>query len=72
MIIGAFMVRSNAEALLKKAKAEGYEPAIINFNNGMNAVGLCPCNNIVEAKEALKIVKKEKFAPSDVWILLNE
>lgn len=72
VIIGAFMVRSNAEALLKKAKAEGYEPAIINFNNGMNAVGLCPCNNIVEAKEALKIVKKEKFAPSDVWILLNE
>jgi len=72
VMIGAFMFRSNAEALLKRAKAAGYEPAIINFNNGMNGVGLCPCNNIVEAKEALKAVKKEKFCPKDVWILLNE
>lgn len=72
VIVGAFMFRSNAEALLKKAKASGYQPAIINFNNGMNAVGLSPCSNIVEAKEALKSVKKESFCPKDVWILLNE
>lgn len=72
VIVGAFMFRSNAEALLKKAKAAGYQPAIINFNNGMNAVGLAPCNNIVDAKEALKSVRKESFCPKDVWILLNE
>ena len=72
VIIGAFRVRSNAEALLNRARSAGYEPAIINFNNGINAVGLCPCNNIVQAKEALKRVRKEKFCPNDVWILLNE
>ena len=72
VIVGAFMFRSNAEALLTKAKAAGYQPAIINFNNGMNAVGLNPCNNIVAAKEALKTVRKEAFCPKDVWILLNE
>ncbi len=72
VIVGAFMFRSNAEALLKKAKAAGYQPAIINFNNGMNAVGLAPCSNIVDAKEALKSVRKESFCPKDVWILLNE
>jgi hypothetical protein len=36
------------------------------------AVGLCPSNNIKDAFEALKKVKKEKFCPADVWVLLNE
>ena len=72
IIIGAFRVRSNAEALLLKAKGAGYVPALISFNNGMVAVGLCPCSNIVQAKEALKSVKDEPFCPKDVWILINE
>ena len=62
----------NAEALLLKAKNDGYTPALISFNNGMVAVGLCPCSNIVQAKEALKFVKNESFCPKDVWILVNE
>lgn len=72
VIIGAFRVRANAEALLLKARNIGYTPALISFNNGMIAVGLCPCSNIVQAKEALKTVKKETFCPKDVWILVNE
>ena len=72
VIVGAFRVRSNAEQLLVKAKNAGYEPALISFNTGLIAVGLCPCNNVVEAKDVLKKVKAEKFCPKDVWVLLNE
>lgn len=72
VIIGSYRVRANAEAMLKTAAGKGYEPALISFRNGMIAVGLCPNNNIVEALEALKKVKKESFCPSDVWVLLNE
>ena len=72
VIIGAFMFRSNAESLFKKAKAAGYAPTLISFNNGMIAVGVCPVNTIFEAKEAMMKVKKERFCPKDVWILLNE
>ena len=72
VIIGAFRKRPNAEALLCKAADAGYAPALISFNNGIIAVGLCPCSNIVSAKEALLSVKKEVFCPADVWILLNE
>lgn len=72
VIIGAFRVRSNAEQLLLKGQAAGYEPALISFNNGLIAVGLCPCSNIVDAKDALKKVKSETFCPKDVWLLLNE
>ena len=50
----------------------GISVATVGINNGMNAVGLNPCNNIVAAKEALKTVRKEAFCPKDVWILLNE
>ena len=72
VIIGAFMHRANAEALFKKAKAAGYAPSLISFNNGLIAVGVSPSNKIVEAKEALKKVRMERFCPVDVWILLNE
>ena len=72
VIVGAFRVRANAENLLLKAKNAGYEPALISFNTGLIAVGLCPCSNIVDAKDALKKVKIEKFCPKDVWVLLNE
>ena len=65
-------MRANAEQLLLKAMNAGYEPALISFNTGLIAVGLCPCNNVVDAKDALKKVKVEKFCPKDVWILLNE
>lgn len=72
VIVGSFKRRANAETLLCKAADSGYAPALISFNNGIIAVGLCPCNNIVRAKEALMSVQKESFCPSDVWILLNE
>ena len=72
VIVGAFRVRANAENLLLKAKNAGYEPALIRFNTGLIAVGLCPCSNVVDAKDALKKVKTEKFCPMDVWVLLNE
>ena len=72
VIIGAFSVRANAEALLLKTQELGYQPMLISFNNGLIAVGLCPTNNIVDAKNALMQVKAESFCPADVWLLLNE
>ena len=72
VIVGAFKYRSNAEYLLQTAQKAGYKPALINFRNGKMAVGLCPSNNIKDAFEALKKVKKESFCPSDVGVLLNE
>lgn len=72
VIVGAFKTRYYAEKLVEKAAHAGYAPALISFRNGNLAVGLCPANNITDAFEALKKVKKESFCPSDVWILLNE
>lgn len=72
VIVGAFRARENAEKLHKRTSNLGYSPAVITFRNGLNAVGLCPANNIKDAHTNLRKVKEEKFCPKDVWILLNE
>ena len=72
IIVGAFILRSNAENMFVEAENAGYTPSLISFNNGLIAVGVCASNTIVEAQEALKKVRKERFYPKDVWILLNE
>ena len=72
VIVGAFRSRENAERMHKKVEGKGYSPALISFRNGMNAVGICPSNNIQDAHKALRELKKEKFCPSGAWILLND
>ena len=72
IIIGAFNMRSNAEALMNKVSELGYSPALISFRNGKIAVGLCPVNNLPDALTSLVTVKAEPFCPSDAWILVNE
>ena len=72
VIVGAFKYRTNAEILLKNVQQKGYKPALISFRNGKMAVGVCPANNIKDAFEGLKKVRKEPFCPADVWVLRNE
>lgn len=73
IILGSFRTRSNAEALFKVANDAGYKPALINFGKGsLIAVGVSPVNCLPDALDALSEVKKEKFCPDDVWILVNE
>lgn len=72
VIVGSFRKRSYAEGMLAKASERGYSPMLISFRSGLMAVGVCPCNTLVEASEAMIKVRKESFCPSDVWILLNE
>lgn len=72
IIVGSFRTRSNAEKLLGTASERGYSPMLISFRGGLMAVGVCPCNTLVEASQALSKVRQEPFCPKDVWILVNE
>ena len=72
-ILGSFRSRANAEGLFNVAKNAGYKPALISFGKGgLIAVGVSPVNKLSDAFTALNSVKKEKFCPNDVWILVNE
>lgn len=73
IILGSFRSRANAEGLFNVAKDAGYKPALISFGKGgLIAVGVSPVNKLSDAFTALNGVKKEKFCPKDVWILVNE
>ena len=73
IILGSFRTRSYAEALFNVAKDAGYKPALISFGKGgLIAVGVSPVNRLSDAFAALNEVRKEKFCPSDVWVLVNE
>lgn len=72
IVVGAFKSRHNAEALFSEVSAEGYNPILVSFRNGFNAIAISPANNLRDAFSSLKSVKAEKFCPDDVWILVNE
>ena len=73
IILGSFRSRANAESLFNVAKSAGYKPALISFGKGgLIAVGVSPVNRLPDAYTALSDVRKEKFCPKDVWILVNE
>lgn len=73
IILGSFRSRANAEGLFNTARNAGYRPALISFGKGgLIAVGVSPVNRLSDALSALGEVKKEKFCPDDVWILVNE
>lgn len=73
LVVGSFMMRNNAEKLVRRINSTGrYNAAIISLRNGYNVVAVSPSNTLKDALKALKAVKKEKFCPSDVWVLVNE
>lgn len=71
IIVGAFSDKRNADALISKISVKGYDSQLISFQNGFNAVALCPTNSIDSAYVSLKRLQKEKFCPPDAWILVN-
>ena len=72
IVVGAFTMRSNAEALLGRVQKAGYTGTLISFRNGYNAIGVCPTDHLPTAFASLKKVRTETFCPPDVWILVNE
>ena len=72
IVVGSFRRRVNAEKLFTQVSDADYQPILISFRNGFNAVGICPNDKLSAVFNDLKAVRKERFCPSDVWILLNE
>lgn len=72
IVVGAFRNRSYADRKMMKCLAAGFPATIVTFRSGMNAVALCPSDNLSNVLKAKKELKKSDICPSDVWILVNE
>ena len=72
VVIGAFQSYENARALMKKAARYGYSPVLLSCRHGLIGVGVCPVDEYEDALNALQILRREKFCPSDIWIYTNK
>lgn len=71
IIIGAFQTYENAKALMRTADQYGYSPVLVACRNGLLGVGVCPVDKYEDALKAIKILRREKFCPADIWIYTN-
>lgn len=69
VVVGTFNRRENAERFSQRIKAKGYPVSLIDYVNGITAVGVCPSNTMSGAFSALRNLLGESFCPGDAWIL---
>jgi len=72
IIVGAFRTRAYAERKLLKCNQAGYTATIVSFRNGLNAVAVCPSNDLNEILRTLRQLRGNGICPADGWILVNE
>lgn len=72
IVIGSYRDRANAVKYSEKLTSEGYPAEAVSFRNGFTAVGVCPTDNPADLLASLRRVRKERFCPKEVWILVNE
>jgi hypothetical protein len=72
IVIGSYLDKANAVKYSGKLTADGYPAEAVRFRNRFTAVCVCPTDDPAEILASLRRVKKEKFCPKEVWILVNE
>ena len=72
IVVGAFRNRAYAERKLLSCNEAGYTATIISFRNGLNAVSVCPSDDLNEVLRTLRALRGNGICPSDGWILVND
>ena len=72
IVIGSYLDRNNAVKYSEKLTEDGFPAEAVRFRNGFTAVCVCPTDDPAEIVSSLRRVRREKFCPREVWILVNE
>ena len=72
IVIGSYLDRANAVKYSEKLTEDGFPAEAVRFRNGFTAVCVCPTDDPAEIVSSLNRVRREKFCPKEVWILVNE
>ena len=72
IMIGSFSSEENADKLVDKVAASGYEAVKMTSVNGRYLVAVNPSDNPEEVYHSINKLKKETFCPADVWIYSKE
>ena len=72
IVVGSYLDKTNAVKFSEKLTADGFPSEAVRFRNGFTAVCVCPTDDPADILASLRRVRKEKFCPKEVWILVNE
>lgn len=72
VVIGAFSDASNADNLISRLKAAGYEASAMRYRSGKTAVLACSTDSFVELGKSFASLRKETYCPEDVWVIVKE
>ena len=73
VVVGTFKEVANANKYVSWASNHpGMNPVKIYFKTCKIAVGVSPCDKVVDLAGKLADVKAKSFCPKDAWILVNE
>lgn len=72
IMIGIFSNEENADKLVGKVAAAGYEAVKMISVNGRYLVAVNPSDDSEEVYHSINKLKKESFCPADVWIYSKE
>ena len=72
IIVGSYLDRANAQKYSEQLSGQGYPAEAVSFRNGFTAVGVCPTDDPSALLASLRKVRKERFCPREVWVLVNE
>ena len=71
IVVGAFRNPANAQRKMSQCNEAGYSASIIHFHNGLNAVAVCPSDDLNAVLRQLRTLRGKGICPEDAWILVN-
>ena len=72
VVLGAFSDASNADNLISRLKAAGYEASPMRYRSGKTAVLACSTDSFVELGKSFASLQKDNYCPKDVWVIVKE
>lgn len=68
VVLGTFILRSNAVNLCSKVKERGYDARLVDEGDWTAVFAACPYPDKEDAYDFFAEIKKESFCPSDAWL----
>lgn len=72
LIIGVFRTRSIVDSKCRAASDSGFQPFLIPFNGGINALCLCSSDSLGDVVDVYIAGSKARVCPSDAWVYVKE
>lgn len=72
IVVNAYRQREHAEKKAKDLERKGYPASILSVRNGLQAVAICPSDDLDQTVSRLEKLRSSGVVPEESWILALE